>query len=241
MKTYEWILFDADETLFHFDAFSGLKLMFSRFDLEFSWPDYQEYQSLNKALWKAYQNGNITAQQLQQQRFNNWALKLTLPTESLNSAFQAAMAELCSPKEGALSLLNALRGKTKLGIITNGFTELQQARLDRTGLRTHFDLLVISEQVGVAKPHPGIFDYALSLIGNPPREQVLMVGDTPESDILGGNNAGLDTCWLNVDNKPAPEGIVPRYQVSSLAELEKRLISSLVGKGNIPATCPKDV
>jgi FMN phosphatase YigB (HAD superfamily) len=61
-------------------------------------------------------------------------------------------------------------------------------------------------------------------MGNPARDQVLMVGDTPESDILGGINAGLDTCWLNVDNKVLPKGITPKYQVSSLVELQQLLL-----------------
>jgi 5'-nucleotidase len=128
------------------------------------------------------------------------------------------------PLPGAMNLLNALKGKVKLGIITNGFVELQEARLQRMGLKNHFDVLVISEQVGVAKPDPKIFDYALSLMGNPQREKVLMVGDNPASDILGGVNAGLETCWLNLDNKPAPLEVVPHYQVNSLLELEQRLM-----------------
>lgn len=220
MKTYKWIIFDADETLFHFDAFNGLQLMFSRLHIPFTLEDYQEYQTTNKSLWVEYQNGVITAQQLQHQRFNKWANKLEISSHDLNHAFLSTMAEICTPLDGATNLLRTLKGKAKLGIITNGFTELQQARLERTGLRDHFDFLVISEEVGIAKPHPGIFHHALSLMGNPAPEHVLMVGDTPESDILGGINAGLDTCWLNVNQRPAPKGITPHYQVSSLSELE---------------------
>ncbi len=222
---YEWILFDADDTLFHFDAFSGLRLMFTQFGVVFTDDDYQQYQAINKLLWVEYQNGAITAQHVQRHRFHVWADKLQMKAEDLNHAFLLAMAEICAPLEGAVSLLNALRGKAKLGIITNGFTQLQQTRIERTGLKGYFDLLVISEQVGVAKPHGDIFKHAMSLMGNPNREKVLMVGDNPDSDILGGINAGLDTCWLNVDNRPAPENIVPKYQVSSLANLEALLLS----------------
>lgn len=223
MRNYSWILFDADETLFHFDAFSGLSLMFSNFDFSFTRQDYEEYETINKPLWTEYQNGTITAQQLQHRRFAPWADKLQVATKDLNSAYMAVMAEICTPLDGAISLLNSLKGKSKLGIITNGFTELQQSRLERTGLRKHFDLLVISEEVGHAKPHQRIFDHTLAMMGNPSRKQVLMVGDNPDSDILGGLNAGLDTCWLNIHNKIAPEGITPHYQVSSLVELEDLL------------------
>lgn len=220
---WDWILFDADETLFTFDAFGGLQRMFLDYSVTFTADDFQDYQAVNKPLWVDYQNGAISALQLQHQRFQSWAERLKVPAGALNDAFLNAMAEICSPLPGALSLLNALKGKAKLGIITNGFTALQQIRLERTGLRDYFDLLVISEEVGIAKPDRRIFDYAFDRMGNPPRDRVMMVGDTAESDILGGINAGLKTCWLNAHGRSLPEGINPTWQVSSLDELEQLL------------------
>ena len=220
---WDWILFDADETLFTFDAFGGLQRMFLDYSVTFTDQDFLEYQSVNKPLWVEYQNGAINALQLQHQRFQSWAERLNVPAGSLNEAFLNAMAEICAPLPGALSLLNSLKGKVKIGIITNGFTALQQIRLERTGLRDYFDLLVISEQVGVAKPDGRIFDYALEKAGNPERSRVLMVGDTAESDILGGMNSGLATCWLNAHGRALPDGITPTWTVASLNELEQLL------------------
>lgn len=220
LNDWDWILFDADDTLFHFDAFAGLQRLFQQYEVTFTSADYDDYQAINKPLWVDYQNGAITALQLQHQRFESWAEKLDVTPLDLNDGYLAAMAQVCTPLAGAVSLLNSLKGKVKMGIITNGFTALQQARLERTGLFGYFDLLVISEQVGHAKPHPAIFDYALSQMGNPPRERVLMVGDNPDSDILGGINAGLATCWLNAQQRPLPEGIQPDWQVNSLLQLE---------------------
>jgi 5'-nucleotidase len=217
---YDWILFDADDTLFHFDALSGLKHMFATYNIDFTKKDYDEYQVKNKALWVEYQNGIITAKELQTQRFGAWAEKLKTSSQILNSAFLTAMAKICTTLDGAVELLNSLRGNYKLGIITNGFTELQRVRLESTGLKDHFDLLVVSEEVNYAKPHRGIFDHALNLMGNPARERVLMVGDTLESDIQGGINAGMDTCWLNTKNIVAGS-IKPTHQVTSLAELQQ--------------------
>lgn len=217
---YEWILFDADETLFQFDAFAGLQLMLSRFNVDFTESDYQAYQAINKPLWVRYQNGEITAKALQCQRFDFWSERLEVSSEDLNSAFLLAMADICIPLEGAVNLLETLKGKVKLGIITNGFTELQQVRLERTGLQHYFEFIVISEEIGFAKPHSGIFDHALLLMGHPERQRVLMVGDNPDSDVLGGINAGFHTCWLNSDNRETPLHITPNYQVSSLYELE---------------------
>lgn len=223
---WDWILFDADETLFSFDAFGGLQRMFLNYNVTFTEDDLQAYQIVNKPLWVDYQQGRITARQLQTQRFEGWAQRLGVSAAELNDAFLSAMADICAPLPGAVSLLNALKGKVRMGIITNGFTALQQIRLQRTGLSDYFDLLVISEEVGIAKPDPQIFAHAFAEMGDPPRERILMVGDTPESDILGGINAGIATCWLNMHDRSLPEGITPDWQVSTLGELESRLCGS---------------
>ncbi|WP_345866395.1 pyrimidine 5'-nucleotidase [Shewanella algae] len=224
-QAYQWVLFDADETLFQFDAPRGLKLMFSRQGVDFSNADYAEYQQTNAPLWVAYQDGKISASELQLTRFSHWAKRLGRTPFELNSAFMTAMADICEPLPGAAELLDSLKGRARLGIITNGFTELQQVRLQKTGFAEHFDLLVISEEVGLAKPDPGIFEHALAKMQQPERKRVLMVGDNPHSDILGGLQAGLDTCWLNVKGEAAPEGIKPHIEVRSLSELQRQLCS----------------
>ena len=223
MQAYEWILFDADETLFHFDAFAGLKLMLSECGVDFSPADYAEFQSINRPLWVAYQNGEITAQDIKDRRFAVWSLRLGLETSYLNSLFLKAIAEISGPLPGAASLLNGLSGKAKLGIITNGFMDLQDIRLEKAGLSDIFHVLIISEIVGVAKPNPKIFEHALENMGYPARSRVLMVGDNLESDILGANNIGFDTCWLNPQLSPSFDSIEPTFQVASLSELEEML------------------
>ncbi|WP_288742534.1 pyrimidine 5'-nucleotidase [uncultured Rheinheimera sp.] len=224
MKAFNWILFDADETLFHFDAYAGLQLLFKGYGVDFTTQHYEDYQALNQPLWLQYQSGEIGAKQLQEQRFSYWGEQLSIAPSVLNTGFLQAMAEVCTPLPGAVSLLNALQGKAKLGIITNGFTDLQQIRLERTGLHNHFDILVISEQVGAAKPHPQIFTHAKELMGNPEPSQVLMVGDNPVADIKGGKDAGFYTCWLNRFNATLPAGITPDCEVNSLSQLEALLI-----------------
>jgi YjjG family noncanonical pyrimidine nucleotidase len=218
-KPYDWILFDADETLFHFDDFQGLQRMFTSFDVNFTEADYREYQTTNKPLWVAYQNHQLTAKQVQEKRFELWGERLGVPPGVLNSAFLRAMWEICEPIDGALDLVDKLKGKAKLGIITNGFTELQKIRLEKTGFDEYIDLLVVSEEVGIAKPHPAIFNHALERMGHPDRNKVLMVGDNPDSDILGALNAGLHSCWLNRHNHQIRADITPHYVVSSLKEL----------------------
>jgi putative hydrolase of the HAD superfamily/5'-nucleotidase len=232
MNNYKWVLFDADDTLFHFDAFTGLKILFAHYAIDFTEQDYKDYELVNRPLWVEYQNGTITADQLKQERFRAWAERLNRSPEELNASFMDVMMGVCSPIEGAASLLNTLKGTVNLGIITNGFTQLQRARLDRVGFTDYFDVLVISDEVGVAKPNKEIFDHTLALMGHPQRDQVLMVGDNPASDIIGGLNSGLHTCWLNHHNHVAPDGIDPHYQVSSLSELEHLFLASRVVSNN---------
>jgi 5'-nucleotidase len=228
LNKYKWILFDADETLFHFDAFAGLKLMFSRFEVDFNIDDFTVYQQVNKPLWVEYQNGLISATHLQHTRFHHWANKLSVTPQHLNSQFLAAMADICQPLPGARELIDSLSGKVNLGIITNGFTELQNIRLSRTGFEDAFNPVVISEQLGIAKPDVAIFHHAFSLMGKPEKHQVLMVGDNLHSDILGGINAGIDTCWLNHHDEPISDDISPSYQVRNLTELHQLLIPNTI-------------
>lgn len=222
---YDWILFDADETIFNFDALRGMQLMFERFGVHFSEQDYAEYQKINKPLWVDYQDGKITAEELKTIRFQVWADKLNVTPQAMNTAFLQAMADICSMLPGARELMQALESKVKLGIITNGFTELQQIRLERTDMSQFFEHVIISEQVGVAKPDCGIFAYAHQLMGNPCKSRILMVGDNPHSDVLGGMNFGIDTCWLNINGAQCPQGIEPNYEVSSLQQLQHILLA----------------
>ena len=222
---YDWVLFDADETLFKFDAFKGMQLMFERMGVEYSRDDFEQYQKVNKPLWVDYQNGTITAEDIKHIRFKGYAEQFNTTTTALNTAFLDAMADICSMIPQARELLDALKGKAKLGIITNGFTELQQVRLAKMGLSDMFDHVIISEQVGVAKPDVGIFTHAMEKMGQPCKSKVLMVGDNLHSDVLGGMNFGIDTCWLNAAQQPDCQEITPSYTVKCLSELQSLLLA----------------
>lgn len=220
---YDWVIFDADETLFHFDAFAGLKRLFQSYDVVFTKQDYDFYQQTNQPLWLAYQQGEISAKTLQVTRFNHWANKLNVSPEQLNTGFLNAMAQICKTLPGARRLLELLSPTTQLMIITNGFTALQQIRLEKTALSHFFEHVIISEQVGVAKPDVRIFEHAFSLMGNPDKSKVLMIGDTLSSDIQGGKNAGIDTCWINHDGEKVKDTVGATYQVACLTQLYQLL------------------
>lgn len=216
---YDWILFDADETLYSFNSFQGLKPMLARYGIEFTREDYDKFQAVNQPLWVAYQNKEITAQELQITRFTKLAEQTGQDPLKLNQELMAEMAMVSQPLENTFATLEILSGKVKMGIITNGFKSLQQKRLDNTNTAQFFELVVVSEEVGVAKPDRKIFDYAFERMGLPDKSRILMVGDTLASDILGGNQSGIDSCWFNPHQKPNDTEIQPTYEIHSMLDL----------------------
>ncbi|MGX2950229.1 pyrimidine 5'-nucleotidase [Ursidibacter sp. B-7004-1] len=218
---YQWILFDADETLFSFNSFLGLKVMMERYGVPFNEQDYEQFQAVNKPLWVAYQNKEITAQDLQRIRFEKIAQQTGQEPLALNQELMAEMALVSLPLEGVKEMLDSLFGKVKMAIITNGFHSLQQKRLENTALNKYFDLVVVSETVGAAKPAPQIFESAFAQMGNVDKHAILMVGDTLSSDVQGGINVGIDTCWFNPTQQPNQTTIQPTYEIASILDLVK--------------------
>jgi putative hydrolase of the HAD superfamily len=118
--------------------------------------------------------------------------------------------------------LDGLRADYRLGLVTNGPCDLQCVKLDASGLRSYFGATVISRQVGVKKPDPRIFAIALGRLGTEAQDSAF-VGDTPKSDIVGAHAAGMKAVWLNRDNSPQPDGIVPDATIQSLSALRQVL------------------
>lgn len=220
MMKYDWILFDLDETLIRFNSYDALQYLFKKYKTPFRDTDFIEYESKNKALWHQYQNEKINITQLQKDRFAALGKRFHQDPLTLNNEFLHAISEVSTPIDGAITLLDQLKGKAKLGIITNGFTDMQKMRLIKNGMQNHFDFVVTSEEVGSPKPQSPIFDHTFKLMNHPSREKILIVGDTLESDILGGINAGIHTCWLNHHGKTAPKEIKPHFEIATLDEFD---------------------
>ncbi|WKE67408.1 pyrimidine 5'-nucleotidase [Gallaecimonas kandeliae] len=219
---YQWVLFDADETLFRFDSQGGLKSLLARYGHEMTEQCYSDFQRKNLALWEQYHQGEIDMLALQKQRFAHFGERFGVKPVALNAQFQEAMVENSPPMDGAHELLLSLKGRARLGIISNGFKALQPGRLARAGWSEFFELVVTSEEAGVAKPDPAIFHFTFDKMDQKP-EKALMVGDNPHADVAGGAGVGLDTCWFNRHGNPRPDGISPTYEVGSLLELKALL------------------
>ncbi|MAD53199.1 MULTISPECIES: pyrimidine 5'-nucleotidase [unclassified Idiomarina] len=218
---YDWVVFDADETLFRFDAKRGLTQLLQSYDVDFTEAHFNRFKEVNAPLWEAFQRGEISAADIKSRRFVDWEDRLGVSSTELNRQFMAQMGTISSTLDGAGSMLAALDDKVRMGIITNGFVDLQQERLATHQFEQFFQFVVVSEALGVAKPHPEIFHHTHRehISEEVPTSRILMVGDNPYSDILGGQRAGWHTCWLNEHQATCPEQVKPNHTIRHLSEL----------------------
>ena len=194
---YQWILFDLDDTMFDFPAAEALRAAFAHYSATLSTEILADYQALNRALWEQYNAGEIDVQTLKQARFRDLAPQLGVAPLELNQRFMQAILERSQPLGGVRQQLQQLQGRVKMGIITNGFADIQHARLRQSGLADCFDFMLVSEELGVNKPDPRIFNAALARMPQIEAGNVLMVGDNPQTDVAGAAGVGMETCWFN--------------------------------------------
>ena len=120
--------------------------------------------------------------------------------------------------DGVEEMLKALSG-CRLAVLTNGFQEVQHARIAISCLKDTFEAIITSEETGFQKPQPEIFDYVFEKLSLFDKGKVLMIGDSLTSDIQGGNNFGIDTCWFNPHGKENSTTIKPTYEIDNYEEL----------------------
>jgi YjjG family noncanonical pyrimidine nucleotidase len=182
---------------------------------------FSEYKRINGRLWAAVERGEILPQDLRLPRFELLMDQLGLGGNVAQMAddFVAGVAVHADLFAGALEVLDNLAARASLCLITNGLGEVQRPRIERLGIERYFDAVVISAEVGVTKPGAEIFDIAFSELGNPPKETALIVGDSLTSDIKGGTDYGIATCWYNPNGKVAGPDLRPTYEIKSLSEV----------------------
>ena len=220
---YQAVLFDADGTLFDFHRAESYALeeAFRELGLAFR-PEYREsYERINREVWRQFERGEISSVQLRTLRFERFLAEIgaAVDADEMSACYLSWLARAEFLLDGARELVESLSGKVKLAIVTNGLKDVQRGRFGRSPIREHFDSIVISEEVGVQKPDPAIFEYALENLEHEDKRSVLMVGDSLTSDIQGGVNFGIDTCWFNPAGSRLPESPTPSYVIERLDEL----------------------
>ena len=226
--TYHWLLFDADGTLFDYDLAEAKALegTFHNFKLPFHTHSADTYRLINRQVWDDFEKGQISAEVLRTARFERLfeALKINAPGKrqsvlDFSRQYLQNLAQAGDLIPGAFETLETLRKKYRLGIITNGLQDVQRPRLAASGIAAFFDVISISDELGVAKPDPRFFQQTFEHMGRPPRETVLVIGDSLSSDIQGGNQSGLDTCWFNPTGSPSNPSIPATFEIRNLTEL----------------------
>jgi len=224
MKIYRGVLLDADNTLFDYDRAEAEALEETFADAIPDVPRTQAamaYREINAHYWKLFEQGSITAAGLQSGRWVDLYLRLGQSGDP--SAAAATYVARLSTKThflpGASELVRELARRVRLCLVTNGLSRVQRGRLGHSGIAGHFAAVLISEELGFAKPDPRFFLAAGSAL-DLPASQLLCVGDSPAADIAGARGAGIDACWFSPSGAPWPgPGEPPLYTVRELSEV----------------------
>jgi len=227
LKTYRHLFFDLDHTLWDFEknADETLRTLFELHRLgryNFTVERFIErYSEVNHALWRLYQNGKLSQQQLRDIRFVRTLTKLGVPESQIPAEISRQFTDILPQKAAVFpftfEVLDYLRPKYEMHLITNGFKDIQYIKLASSGLTGYFGEVVTSECSGFLKPDSRMFAHALQLTGAS-AETSLMIGDNLECDVLGAYNAGIDQVYFNVDKRR--HFAETTFEISCLSELK---------------------
>lgn len=212
MKQYSHLLIDLDHTLWDFDqnCRATLSYLFSEYELRSKGIHsvktfFKQYLIVNNKQWSLYNEGKITKEEMRLRRFAevldyfgiiNYELALQLEDEYINRC----------PKNGLLIpdakiFLDKVQDDYELVIITNGFDKTQKMKMEYAGIDHYFSSVFTSESSGNKKPDPRFFHHVLDTL-DVQKENCLVIGDNPNSDIMGANRAEIDSCWVNTQGYP---------------------------------------
>ena len=221
---YEVILFDLDETLFDFEKTEkeALKNTFLHFGIKYEEEYHLNiYKEINSKFWKQLEKNEISLKDLKNSRFKTYLETLNIPYNHVdfNKIYIKKLSEGSFLLPQAEKVIKKLAKNYRLAVITNGFEDVQNPRIENSSIAEYFEKIIVSESVNVSKPDPRIFSITLNALKFEDKTRVLMVGDSLVSDIGGGKNFGIHTCWYNPNNLVVKEELRPNYIINSLEEL----------------------
>ena len=231
MTKFKVILWDIDGTLLNFEASEkvAIRTCFSIFEMgECSDEMLYDYNKINKNYWQRLERGEITKKEVLEGRFHDFFEKYGLDTKKagdFNEEYQKRLGDTVVFFENGLELVNQLKGSVLQYAVTNGTKVAQERKLKKSGLDQILDGIFISEDVGVEKPGIGFFERVFSEIGSFPLDEILIVGDSLTSDMQGGMNIGIKTCWFNPERIEASDKVRIDYEITALKELKDILFS----------------
>lgn len=226
MKQYTTLFLDIDNTILDFNMAekTAIKRILSDYSLPCDDFVVKLYSDINRSYWEKFERGEIKKEEIYESRFqtllSNFGLERDVKSMSLN--YCKCLSECYFTVDGALEILNYLKDKGYfLCATTNGLASTQHKRIKNSGIEKYFDKIFVSEEAKHQKPEKEYFDYVIKNIPEKDKSNILIIGDSQSSDILGGVNSKIDSCWFN------PNGAIKKYEskyeISSLFELKEIL------------------
>ena len=226
MAKYKYLLWDIDGTILNFELAerAAIRSLFKRFKLgDCSDEMLMYYSQINKRYWQLMESGKIKKDKMLVERFieffSNKGINADIAAE-FNKEYQIALCDTIVFNDDAIDIIKHQKKTCKIIIVTNGTEVVQEKKLERSGLNDIVDNVFISELVGFEKPNIKFFEKVILEVGIKDLKEALIIGDSLTSDIQGGHNIGIDTCWYNPKNEENTTLLNPTYTIRNLHELE---------------------
>ena len=223
----EFLFLDLDDTILDFHKAERLAISrtFRSFGLEPTDQVLERYHVINRLHWERLERGELTRDQVLTGRFQMLFEELGIPAQpqAIAKGYEHNLGLGHYFLPGAKEALDALRGKYRLFLASNGTASVQHSRLTSAGLYPYFEEVFVSQALGANKPSRAFFDACAARIPGYDPRKALMVGDSLTSDILGGINAGMKTCWVCPPEAQGRPDIVPDYRIEALSQLPELL------------------
>lgn len=220
---FQTIFLDLDDTLLDFSAAErvAIRKTFLQVGIAPTEGVLRRYSALNQLQWECFERGEISRETVLVRRFALLfeELGVCLDPVACEDIYRGYLAIGHFFIDGAEELLAYLSPKYDLYLASNGVAATQYSRLESAGIRHYFKEVFISETTGHHKPERAYFDYCFAHIPGFDAKRALIVGDSLTSDILGGKNAGIQTCWFNPNHKPCRSDLTPDYEIHALRDL----------------------
>ncbi len=221
------VLLDLDNTIIDFNecARHSIINIFENLGFEYTEKVFDTFITENVKIWKRLELGEIDKPFLRANRWNIILGKLGIEYDGtiIEEQFENGVAQGAYPVEYAYELLDYLYEKYDIYIVSNGFRYVQESRVKIGKYDKYFKDLFLSEDIGIQKPDTRFFDYCYEKIGRPPKEDIILIGDSLSADIKGGNAYDIDTIWFNKNNDELSGNTKPTYTVNHLKEIENIL------------------
>jgi 2-haloacid dehalogenase len=223
----EFLFLDLDDTIldFHKAEQVAISATFRSFGIEPTPEVLARYSQINKECWHKLELGLWDREQVLVRRFELLFAEYGITQEGtpVARAYEKNLGIGHWFLPGAEEAVEALSKKYRLFLASNGTASVQKGRMTSANLYRFFEVVFVSQELGANKPSIEFFERAFAQIPGLDKEKTMMVGDSLTSDILGGNRAGILTCWVNPGHAPGNLEIVPDYEIESIAQLEALL------------------